>query len=41
MFQRGAGALANAEIARRLGLNRPTVSRLCKTLVHLGYLRGT
>ncbi|MDF2374488.1 MAG: IclR family transcriptional regulator [Rhizobiaceae bacterium] len=32
-------ALGNAEIARRLGLNRPTVSRLCKTLVHLGYLR--
>jgi DNA-binding IclR family transcriptional regulator len=32
-------ALGNAEIARRLGLNRPTVSRLCKTLMHLGYLR--
>lgn len=32
-------ALGNAEIARRVGLNRPTVSRLCKTLVHLGYLR--
>lgn len=32
-------ALSNAEIARRLGLNRPTVSRLCKTLVFLGYLR--
>lgn len=32
-------ALSNAEIARRVGLNRPTVSRLCKTLVFLGYLR--
>lgn len=31
--------LSNAEIARRVGLNRPTVSRLCKTLVFLGYLR--
>ncbi|AVO44173.1 IclR family transcriptional regulator [Phreatobacter cathodiphilus] len=32
-------SLSNAEIARRVGLNRPTVSRLCKTLVHVGYLR--
>ncbi|KIZ48162.1 MULTISPECIES: IclR family transcriptional regulator [Rhodopseudomonas] len=32
-------SLSNAEIARRLGLNRSTVSRLCKTLMHLGYLR--
>ncbi|MBL1419008.1 MAG: helix-turn-helix domain-containing protein [Alphaproteobacteria bacterium] len=32
-------ALTNAEIARRLGFSRPTVSRLCKTLVHIGYLR--
>lgn len=31
--------LSNAGIARRLGLNRATVSRLCKTLVHMGYLR--
>lgn len=31
--------LTNAVIARRLGLNRATVSRLCKTLVHMGYLR--
>ena len=33
--------LSNAEIARRMGLKRPTVSRLCKTLLHLGYLRKT
>lgn len=32
-------SLSNSEIARRLGLNRATVSRLCKTLVHMGYLR--
>ncbi|MEW6257358.1 MAG: IclR family transcriptional regulator [Pseudomonadota bacterium] len=32
-------ALSNAEISRRVGLNRPTVSRLCKTLMHIGYLR--
>lgn len=38
-FSSADRALGNAEIARRLGLNRPTVSRLCKTLVHLGYLR--
>lgn len=38
-FSSGDRALGNAEISRRLGLNRPTVSRLCKTLVHLGYLR--
>lgn len=31
--------LTNAEIACRLDLNRATVSRLCKTLVHMGYLR--
>ncbi len=30
---------SNAEIARRLDLNKATVSRLCKTLVHMGYLR--
>ena len=38
-FDSGGGALGNAEISRRLDLSRPTVSRLCKTLVHLGYLR--
>lgn len=32
-------ALSNAELARRLNLNRPAVSRLCKTLIHVGYLR--
>lgn len=32
-------ALSNAEISRRLDMNRPTVSRLCKTLVHVGFLR--
>lgn len=38
-FDASNPALGNSEIARRVGLNRPTVSRLCKTLVHLGYLR--
>lgn len=38
-FDASNPALSNSEIARRVGLNRPTVSRLCKTLVHLGYLR--
>ena len=33
--------LSNADIARRMGLKRPTVSRLCKTLLHMGYLRKT
>ncbi len=33
--------LSNAEIARRMGLKRPTVSRLCKTLLQTGYLRKT
>lgn len=31
-------AHANSELARRLGLPRPTVSRLCGTLVALGFL---
>lgn len=31
--------LTNSEIAKQLGLNKATVSRLCKTLLHMGYLR--
>lgn len=31
--------LTNAELSRRLGLNKPTISRLCKTLVATGHLR--
>lgn len=38
-FQSGAETLTNAEIASRLGLNKATVSRLCKTLVAQNYLR--
>ncbi|MAL77762.1 MAG: hypothetical protein CMN55_01405 [Sneathiella sp.] len=38
-FSSSDRALSNAEIARRVGLKRPSVSRLCKTLAHLGYLR--
>ena len=30
--------LANSELATKLGLSRPTVSRLCRTLLELGYL---
>ncbi|MDO8278989.1 MAG: IclR family transcriptional regulator [Burkholderiaceae bacterium] len=33
----GSG-LSNAVLARKLGLSRPTVSRLCATLIELGYL---
>lgn len=40
-FSAAEQELSNAEIARRMGLKRPTVSRLCKTLLHLGYLRKT
>lgn len=39
-FQSGSETLGNAEIARQLNLNRTTVSRLCKTLVALDYLRA-
>lgn len=38
-FQTAGETLSNAEIARRLDLNRATVSRLCKTLTFMGYLR--
>lgn len=31
--------ISNAELAERLGLRRPTVSRLCATLLQLGYIR--
>ena len=37
-FSAEARPLANSELALRLGLPRPTVSRLCKTLLQLGYL---
>lgn len=40
-FSASEQELSNAEIARRIGLKRPTVSRLCKTLLHMGYLRKT
>ncbi|MBL3704252.1 helix-turn-helix domain-containing protein [Sulfitobacter sp. BDSS02] len=39
LFNDQEDRFANSEIARRLGLNRATVSRLCKTLMHMGYLR--
>jgi len=39
LFSDRETSLTNAEIARRLDLNRATVSRLCKTLVHTGFLR--
>ncbi|MCB1395187.1 MAG: IclR family transcriptional regulator [Rhodobacter sp.] len=35
----GDERLTNAELARRTGLNKPTITRLCKTLVKMGYLR--
>jgi len=38
-FSSAGESLSNAEIARRLGLNRPTVSRLCKTLISQGFIR--
>ncbi len=37
-FVREARPLANSEIAARLELPRPTVSRLCRTLLEMGYL---
>ncbi len=38
-FTSGAPTLGNREIAERLGLAKPTVSRLAFTLMALGYLR--
>ena len=45
-FQPGDTELGNAELARRTGMPKPTVSRLTYTLTKLGYLafsesRGT
>ncbi len=37
-FLRDPRPYANSELAALLGLPRPTVSRLCRTLVELGYL---
>ncbi|MDP9877513.1 DNA-binding IclR family transcriptional regulator [Variovorax boronicumulans] len=37
-FLRDPRPRANSELAATLGLPRPTVSRLCRTLVELGYL---
>jgi len=38
-FQTGGETLTNAEIALRLGINKATVSRLCKTLIAEKFLR--
>lgn len=37
-FVRESRPLGNSELAQMLGLSRPTVSRLCRTLLELGYL---
>lgn len=37
-FVRESRPLGNSELAQALGLTRPTVSRLCRTLMELGYL---
>jgi DNA-binding IclR family transcriptional regulator len=37
-FMREPRPYANSELAQMLGLPRPTVSRLCRTLLELGYL---
>ncbi|TAM89311.1 MAG: IclR family transcriptional regulator [Candidimonas sp.] len=39
-FRPGDDSLSNAEIARRTGLPKPTISRLTYTLTTLGYLGG-
>lgn len=38
-FKAGEVKLTNAQIAKRIGLNKATVSRLCKTLIDQNYLR--
>ncbi|MFC4272574.1 helix-turn-helix domain-containing protein [Sneathiella chungangensis] len=38
-FQVGEQSLTNAQIAARVGINKATVSRLCKTLISMRYLR--
>lgn len=38
-FGTGEASLGNKDIAQRLGLSKPTVSRLAFTLIALGYLR--
>jgi DNA-binding IclR family transcriptional regulator len=38
-FLDGEQTLTNAQIAARIGINKATVSRLCKTLIALHYLR--
>lgn len=38
-FRPGEESLANSELAERLGLARPAISRLAGTLTRLGYLR--
>jgi DNA-binding IclR family transcriptional regulator len=37
-FRHGVDSLTNADIAERTGLVRPTVSRLCRSLVDSGFL---
>jgi DNA-binding IclR family transcriptional regulator len=37
-FRHGVDLLTNADIAERTGLARPTVSRLCRSLVESGFL---
>ena len=37
-FVRESRPLGNSELATLLGLTRPTISRLCRTLLELGYL---
>lgn len=39
LFNDKTDRLSNGDIAKLLGQNKATVSRLCKTLIHMGYLR--